>query len=180
MTLPPDAAGAIEVLAAVAPFTSIRPMGEDMVATELVLPASHVLRPVDLGALAGCGHSTLNVRRGREWPSYPRVRNSSPRSRPPNRGCSPGDIVEYNSLVLAGQVREWGGEAVRFPIVVDEYGRIRDTVKAAAAEYDLVLVNAGASAGSEDFTSAVVEELTRSWYIAWLCGRGIGHLGHGG
>src|SRR5665647_399442 len=51
----------IEIMAAVAPWTAIRPMGEDMVATELVLPANHVLKPVDLGALAGCGHATVSV-----------------------------------------------------------------------------------------------------------------------
>jgi putative molybdopterin biosynthesis protein len=46
---------AIEIQASVAPWSSVRPMGEDMVATELVLPANHVLAPVDLGAIAGCG-----------------------------------------------------------------------------------------------------------------------------
>ena len=39
----------IEIRAPIAPWTAVRPLGEDMVATELVLPANHVLRPVDLG-----------------------------------------------------------------------------------------------------------------------------------
>ena len=46
---------AIVILAAVAPWSNVRSMGEDMVATELVLPANHTLRPVDLGAIAGLG-----------------------------------------------------------------------------------------------------------------------------
>ncbi len=53
----------IEIRAPIAPWTAVRPLGEDMVATELVLPANHILRPVDLGALAGSGHATVNVRR---------------------------------------------------------------------------------------------------------------------
>lgn len=158
-SVPPDAAGAIEVLAAVAPYTNVRPMGEDMVATELVLPANHVLRPVDLGALAGCGHATVSVRRRPRVAIIPTGTELITVEQAAGRGLQRGDIIEYNSLVLAGQVREWGGEPVRFPIVVDEYERIRDTVAAAADEYDLVLVNAGASAGSEDFTAAVVQEL---------------------
>ncbi|MBL8056983.1 MAG: molybdopterin biosynthesis protein, partial [Anaerolineales bacterium] len=58
----PPAAGepaSIEIRASVAPRQHVRLMGEDMVATELVLPANHTLRPVDLGAIAGCGHATV-------------------------------------------------------------------------------------------------------------------------
>lgn len=53
----------IEIRAPIAPWTAVRPLGEDMVATELVLPANHILRPVDLGAIAGSGHATVHVRR---------------------------------------------------------------------------------------------------------------------
>ena len=74
-------------------------------------------------------------------------------------GVKPGDIIEYNSLVLASQVRQWGGEPTRFPIVPDDYERIKATVLEAAATHDLVLVNAGSSAGSEDFTARIVQEL---------------------
>jgi putative molybdopterin biosynthesis protein len=68
-------------------------------------------------------------------------------------GLKSGDIIEYNSLVLASQVRQWGGEPTRYPIVVDDYERIRDKVREAAATHDLILVNAGSSAGSEAFTA---------------------------
>ncbi|MEI2608793.1 MAG: hypothetical protein V9G20_09200 [Candidatus Promineifilaceae bacterium] len=54
-------ASAIEIRASLAPWTHVRPLGEDMVATELVLPANHKLRPVDLGALAGSGHAMVTV-----------------------------------------------------------------------------------------------------------------------
>jgi len=74
-------------------------------------------------------------------------------------GFESGDIIEYNSLVLAAQVREWGGEPTRYPIVPDDYERIKATVREAAAAHDLVLVNAGSSAGSEDFTARIVQEL---------------------
>ena len=53
----------IRIRAAVAPWSHVRPMGEDMVATQLVLPAGHTLRPVDLGAIAGCGHTAVQVAR---------------------------------------------------------------------------------------------------------------------
>src|ERR671932_2787397 len=53
----------LEILATVAPWQHVRPMGEDIVATELVLPENHQLTPVDLGALAAAGHTSIAVRR---------------------------------------------------------------------------------------------------------------------
>jgi putative molybdopterin biosynthesis protein len=72
---------------------------------------------------------------------------------------NPGDIIEYNSLVLSAQVKEWGGSATRWPIVIDDFNEIKKQVYQAATEHDLVIVNAGSSAGAEDFTAGVVEEL---------------------
>jgi len=149
----------IEIQASVAPWASVRPMGEDMVATELVLPANHVLKPVDLGAIAGCGHATVNVRRNPRIAIIPTGTELVTVEQVKLSGFESGDIIEYNSLVLAAQVREWGGEPTRYPIVPDDYERIKATVREAAAAHDLVLVNAGSSAGSEDFTARIVQEL---------------------
>ena len=56
--------------------------------------------PVDLGAVAACGNTTVAVRR------KPRVaimpdRHRAGRSRAPD--VKPGDIIEFNSLMLAGR-----------------------------------------------------------------------------
>ena len=145
----------IRIRAAVPPWSHVRPMGEDMVATQLVLPAAHTLRPVDLGAIAGCGHNSVRVAR------RPRVAVIPTGSElvPVGERVKPGDIIEYNSLVLAAQILDWGGEARRFPITSDDFDLIRSRVAEAAMEYDLVLLNAGSSAGSEDFSASVVESL---------------------
>lgn len=150
-------AAEIEILAAVPPWQHVRPMGEDMVATELVLPANHRLRAQDIGAAAGSGHPTLSVRR------RPRVaiQPTGTELVAPGAELHPGDIIEYNSLVLATMVNEWGGEADRLPPLADDYAAIRAAVSAAARTHDLVIVNAGSSAGSEDFTARVVAELGR-------------------
>ena len=70
-----------------------------------------------------------------------------------------GDIIEYNSLVLAGQVNEWGGVATRYPITVDRFEAIQQTVREAAESHDLILLNAGSSAGAEDFSAGVIGSL---------------------
>jgi putative molybdopterin biosynthesis protein len=149
----------IEIRAPIAPWTAVRPLGEDMVATELVLPANHVLRPVDLGALAGSGHATVNVRRKPRVAVIPTGTELVTMEQVVQSGVKAGDIIEYNSIVLAAEVEQWGGSATRYPIVIDDFEKIKTTVQDAAAKYDLILINAGSSAGSEDFTARVVQEL---------------------
>lgn len=154
----PAATGAgpqIEILAAVAPWQHVRPMGEDMVAGELVLPANHRLRPQDLGAAAGSGHSRLMVRR------QPRVAIQPTGSEliAPGTEPQPGNVIEYNSIVLAAMAQSWGAVATRLPAVPDDYERIEAAVGQALETYDLVVVNAGSSAGSRDFTADVLRAL---------------------
>jgi putative molybdopterin biosynthesis protein len=149
----------IEIMAPIAPWQNVRPLGEDMVATELVLPANHVLAPVDLGAIAGSGHATVSVRRRARVAVIPSGTELITVEQAAGAGVQPGEIVEYNSLVLAAQVTQWGGEPARYPIVPDDYPRIVETLRAATAAYDLVLLNAGSSAGSEDFSARAVAEL---------------------
>jgi putative molybdopterin biosynthesis protein len=148
-------AAAIEIVAAVAPWQYVRPMGEDMVATELVLPANHRLRPQDLGALAGSGHSQVTVYR------RPRVaiQPTGTELVPIGSELQPGDIIEYNSLMLGAQAEAAGCLVTRLPIVADDYVVIRDAVATALEAHDLVAINAGSSAGSEDYTARIVREL---------------------
>ncbi|MBX3049938.1 MAG: molybdopterin biosynthesis protein [Caldilineaceae bacterium] len=150
-----DGAEYIEILASSAPWTYVRPMGEDVVASELVLPANHRLRPQDLGAIAGSGHREVTVYR------RPRVAILPTGSELVTIGSElkPGDIIEYNTLMLGAQAEEAGCIVTRLPIVRDNYPAIRDTVAAALESHDLVAINAGSSAGSEDYTAAIVQEL---------------------
>ncbi|MCC7355517.1 MAG: molybdopterin biosynthesis protein [Anaerolineae bacterium] len=145
----------IEILASVAPWQHVRPMGEDMVATELVLPENRLLAPADLGAIAGCGHAQVLVRRRPRLAIQP----TGTELVAPGTELRAGDIIEYNSIMLAAQVTSWGAEASRLPPLPDNYARIRTAVETALADHDLVIVNAGSSAGAEDFTASIVEEL---------------------
>ncbi len=146
---------AIRIRSAVPPWMHVRPLGEDIVATQLVLPAGHKLRPIDLGVIAASGNSFVNLAR------RPRVAILPTGSEliPMGRQVSPGEIIEFNSLVLAGQILDWGGEATRLPITEDDYDQLCKAVQDAAVDHDLILINAGSSAGSEDYSAQVVETL---------------------
>ncbi|MEA3349446.1 MAG: molybdopterin biosynthesis protein [Chloroflexota bacterium] len=146
---------ALRIRAAVPPWSHIRPMGEDMVATQLVLPAGHTLRPPDLGAIAGCGHGSVKVARRPRVAIIP----TGTELVPIGASVASGDIIEYNSTVMAAQVNSWGGRAKRGEIVSDDFEKIRARVAEAAVNHDLILLIAGSSAGSEDFSASVVDSL---------------------
>jgi putative molybdopterin biosynthesis protein len=145
----------IRIRAAVTPWMHVRPLGEDIVATQLLLPSGHVLRPADLGAVAASGHTDLKVARRPRVAILPTGTELVPIGVDLKRG----DILEYNSLVMAAQVKAMGGEATRFPITPDNFDAICDRVQDAARDHDLILLNAGSSAGAEDFSVKVVEKL---------------------
>jgi putative molybdopterin biosynthesis protein len=145
----------IEIMAPVAPWQHVRSMGEDIVATELVLPEGKTLTPVDLGAAAASGHPYLPVRRRPSVAIFP----TGTELVEPGTNVKPGDIVEFNSLMLAGQISEWGGLPSRQPITADTYELLKERISAALDTHDVVLVNAGSSAGSEDHTARIFAEL---------------------
>lgn len=147
---------AIQIYASVAPLQHVRLMGEDMVATETVLQVNHKIRPVDLGALAGSGNTQIPVRR------KPRVAIIPTGSELVTADQTPksGQLIEYNSLMLAGQITEAGGIATTQDIVPDDFEQLKAVVKDAIAEKpDLLLVLSGSSAGSRDYTAHIIDEL---------------------
>ncbi len=149
------AADEVEILAGAAPWQHIRPLGEDLVATEMIVPANHRLRPIDLGGILAGGLTEVSVR------AIPRVAvlPTGTELVQPGAELKPGSIIEYNSRIIGGLVSAWGGQPTRYPITTDDYNRLRDVVQKAVAENDIVVINAGSSAGSEDFTAAIIREL---------------------
>ena len=145
----------IRIRAAVTPWSHVRPLGEDIVATQLVLPAGHRLKPVDLGAIAASGHQAVSVTRRPKVAILP----TGTELVPLGSKLKAGDILEYNSLVLAAQIKSMGGEPTRYPITKDDFELICERVQSAAQTQDLILLNAGSSAGAEDFSAKVVQKL---------------------
>lgn len=146
---------AIRVRAAVTPWNHVRTMGEDIVATELVIPAGHVLRPVDLGAIAACGHDKIRVSQRPIVAIIPTGNELVAVGQP----IEEGQIIEFNSIVLAAQIESWGGQPQRHKITADEFDSIQRVVEEASQTCDLILLNAGSSAGSEDYSAEVIASL---------------------
>jgi putative molybdopterin biosynthesis protein len=144
-----------ELRAAVPPYNHVRSIGEDVSATELLLPAGHRLRAVDVAAAAAAGVTELVVRRAPVVAVLP----TGDEVRAVGTVTGHGEILDTNSLMLAAQAREAGCEAWVLDIEPDDPDRIAAAVSAATGRCDVLIVVAGSSAGRDDYTASVVERL---------------------
>jgi putative molybdopterin biosynthesis protein len=142
----------VEIFESVAPWSHVRLMGEDVVATDLLLPRAHRLRPYDLGALLASGHTAVPVR------ARPRVGilPTGDELIEPGEEARPGAVIEFNSSVLAAFVQEWGGEPVRLSKVGDDPASLRQALRRAVEQNHAVAIIAGSSAGERDFTAEII------------------------
>ncbi|HKY08663.1 MAG TPA: molybdopterin-binding protein, partial [Candidatus Binatia bacterium] len=138
----------VEIFESVAPWNHVRLVGEDVVATELLLPRSHRLRPYDLGALLAAGHTSVRVKARPKVGIIP----TGDELIQPGEEAKPGAVIDFNSTVLAAFIREWGGTPVKYPRARDDLAVLNGAVCGAAAECDLVIIIAGSSAGEHDLT----------------------------
>lgn len=137
------------------PWQHIRTIGEDIVATELILPEGHQIRPIDQGAMLATGVTSVTVQKKPKATVIP----TGSELIQPGIAPQPGEIIEFNSRILAGYLQDWGAEASRSKPVQDDPELLRQALKTAAAENDLVVLNAGASAGTRDFSSSVLMDV---------------------
>jgi len=147
--------GQAELRAAVAPYQHVRSIGEDISATELLLPAGHRLRAVDVAAAAAAGATEITVRRAPVVAILP----TGDEMRPIGSDLAPGELLETNSLMLAAQARAAGCEAITLPLEPDDQERIAAAVRAATGRCDLMIIIAGSSAGRDDYTARLVARL---------------------
>jgi putative molybdopterin biosynthesis protein len=147
--------GQAELRAAVAPYQHVRSIGEDISATELLLPAGHRLRAVDVAAAAAAGATEIVVRRAPVVAILP----TGDEMRPAGSELAPGELLDTNSLMLAAQARAVGCAAITLPIEPDDQDRIAAAIRGAIGQCDLMIVIAGSSAGRDDYTAQLVERL---------------------
>ncbi|MBF0456490.1 MAG: molybdopterin biosynthesis protein [Nitrospirae bacterium] len=145
----------IEIIKAAAPYQHIRVIGEDIVATELILPENHKIRAIDIGAALAGGHTHINVRKR---PSVAVIPTGS-EIVAPGVPLTKGRIIDSNSAMIAGLINGYGSSAACYPIVKDNLDEIKCVVSEAVKSHDLVLIIAGSSAGSRDYTSTVIRDL---------------------
>lgn len=151
----------VEIRSPSYPWQHVRKVGEDIVTTQLLLPQNHQIRPYDVGALVSAGVFSLKVW---ERPRAVIIPTGSElvhhRDLAHAGQLEENQIIEYNSLILAGLVRECGGVPIIYDIVSDLEGDIKNRIeKAIESDAHLVIINAGSSAGSKDYTAHVIRDM---------------------
>jgi len=145
----------VEIIRAASPWQHVRPVGEDIVASEMIIPAFHKITPVDIGSLLSGGILEIKVIKKPKVgiiPTGTEIIN-------PEEEISEGKIIDSNSRMFEALVVQCGGQANRYKPVIDDYELIKSAMIKAANENDIVIINAGSSAGSEDYSSKIIEEL---------------------
>ena len=145
----------VEIREPAVPWKHVRSVGEDVARGEMILPAHHRIRPVDLGVLLAGGVTEVPVI------AKPRVAIIPTGSElvPPGKAPERGKIIEFNGAVFSAYLEEWGAEPDYRGIVGDDPELLRKAIRDAVEACDWVVVNAGSSVGSEDYTRDVVQDL---------------------
>lgn len=145
----------ISIISPSRPWQHVRCVGETVVATEMVIPSRRKIRAIDLGAILASGNNKVNVYKKPKVAIIPTgnemVEDVSE--------LKTGSLMESNSRVFSAMVEEFGGIANRLPIVKDDEALLEETLKNAVKSNDAVIINAGSSAGTKDFTNRIISKL---------------------
>lgn len=145
----------VEIIAPAYPWQHVRVIGESIVAGEMVIPSNHVIGAADIGAIIASGNTRVKVYRK---PRVGIIPTGAEMTENPDELCS-GRLMESNSKVFAALVTQYGGETTRYTTSPDEPFELKKRIERAVSENDIVIVNAGSSAGTKDHTVKVIGEL---------------------
>jgi len=148
------------IKAAVSTWQHIRPVGEDIVSGEMLLPAHHRMRPMDIGAALAAGIPELVV--------YEKIRvgimPTGTEIIEVGNKLEKGKIYDSNSWTFQAICEEMGAVGERISPVADEYEVLKDTINQLVKDNHMVLINAGSSAGSKDYTAQLIREMGQVFF----------------
>ena len=147
--------GEIKIITPASSWQHVRPVGEDIVANEMILPSQHKIRPIDIGVLLSAGILEVEVVKD----VHVAIFATGSEIIEPTEEIVEGSIIESNSRVFENIVRSEGAIPHRFPPIIDDYNLIKNAILDASEKYDMVIVNAGSSAGRDDYTVHVLREI---------------------
>lgn len=159
-------------------FAGTRAAGSKMRAGDIAVAAPCVITPDIAARIASAGHSSVEVMAkprvafiptGNELvpPNVPFSKHAS------NKFAGEGKVYESNSIVVKGKAEQWGGVYMPFDIVPDDRDAIQAAIEQACAVADIVVLNAGSSKGSDDWSVEVLEKMGR--IICHQTNHGPGH-----
>ena len=147
--------GKVEITAPAYPWQHVRVKGESIVAGEMVLPSMRRIRPVDVGAIYASGNISVSVLKK---PVVGVITTGDELVDDPGL-LAGGKLMESNSKMFCALIEDCGGVGRRYPTVKDDKQALTSALTAALGECDLVIINAGSSAGTKDYAVDVMEDV---------------------
>ena len=147
--------GLIGILSPAAPGNNIIFKGDDVSPGDRILSAGKIITPHDIGILSALGYCAVGVRR----PPVVGVISTGDELVEPSQIPGRGQIRDVNTPMLEASMARAGAIAENYGIIRDEDNSLRDSVKKAVAECDIVLISGGSSAGMRDLTALVIESI---------------------
>lgn len=132
----------------------VRPAGEDIAESEMILPSGHRIRPSDTGALSAYGIMEVPVRTVTIG-----IIPTGSELVPAGTRPLPGQVVESNTIMAAAWLGALGASCHRYPVTPDVPEELRSAIGRAVRENDIVIVSAGSSAGTRDYTARIIADL---------------------
>ncbi|MGM0379058.1 MAG: molybdopterin biosynthesis protein [Bacillota bacterium] len=145
----------VEILNSVSPWENIRTIGESMVKGDLLLTSGRKITSFDLGVLIEGGIKKVDII---SKPSIGVIPTGSELINIDEK-YDKGKIYEFNSHVIKNLIKDYGAKAYRNKIIKDDYNLLKEKIKKEVENRDVVVIIAGTSAGSEDYTSKIINEL---------------------
>ena len=139
----------------VSPGENVIEIGEDIKQGEAVIKKGTKLRAYEIGVLSSLGITSIEVVK------KPRVGIISTGDEVvnPEESIKPGQIRDINTYLLYSLIEESGCVPVKYGLVKDDYGLLKETVERAVSECDIVLMSGGSSVGKKDNTVNVINDL---------------------
>jgi putative molybdopterin biosynthesis protein len=147
--------GLVSLYAPAVPWENIRQIGEDISAGDMILPSFTSITPACMGAMLAAGVMQVEVVKRPLVGIIP----TGDEIVPPTENPGAGDIIEFNSTIFSGMLTQWGCQPKVYPIVKDDQSLIEAALKNALAECDALILNAGSSAGSEDYSAQAMRSV---------------------
>ncbi len=145
----------IEVVKSVGQGANVIKAGDDIQQDAIALPAGRLLRPQDLGLLAGLGIEEVAVRK--------KVRvgilSTGDEIVPFASAPQPGKIRNINSIAISCQARRSGADVTDYGIVPDQKEVFFAAIKEAVRNNDIVIFSGGSSVGTRDLGEKAIGSL---------------------
>jgi molybdopterin molybdotransferase len=145
----------VRILVTPKPGQNILQRGTEMKAGEMIFPPGTTLGPQEFGILASVGRTSVRM--------HPRPRvgilSTGDEIVEPSQLPGPGQIRNSNSPMLAAQIDRAGGRGEIIGIARDTDESLRTTIGKGLADYDVLILSGGVSAGKFDLVPGVLREL---------------------